>query len=670
MKKVMSKIMAIIMLFSVSIGTMGSVAPVSAAAYSITIKIDGKKVAFKYQPQKITYGYIAQAGVIVPKLGGKCVYSKSKKTITITKGKVKLTFNVNSTRVLNGTKKEYSKVKAVLKSNVPFVDVVYLSTKLGYKYLAYSSTDKCLRINKVKPKPATPTPTKTPNPIATPTLTPTATAKPTPIPTPTLTPTPAPTKTPTPTATPTKTPTPSPTPSATPKPSVTPAPSATPTPTATPTPSTTGGPGLQSVLKMYITQNNPSEGIMKPPMAAPRLMSCKITDQTGNVSYMGDTTGTICGRGNSTWYNAQPSDWSKGPIKKAPFKIEFPSKVEMLGMGADKTWVLLANRTDKTMIRNAIALDIASKLSFQFTSRYRWVELYLNGDYKGLYQLADQVEESDTRVSIQNLVVNDPQPSFLLEWDDKVRNDDWMYNLSNWPSTIDPGGQPVANKDYFYFTVSNNTQHSFVFKYPKEKDLATVPGDAARTYIKNYIASANTAMKNAATSSDYLNYIDVNSFYDFYIVNEFTNNFDCSSHSSIYMYKPKDGKLTMGPVWDFDLSMGSASGSINAQQWLMTGSPWFASLLKNATFKQGLKARWNAVKSIVKAQGFDDVDNLASVVGAAAQRNHDKWKELSINTYDTSTSVPLPGTYSGEISRLKTWLSTKYTWLDTQINKW
>ena len=651
MKQVIRRIIAIIMAFSVSFGMMGSVAPVSAAAYPITIKIDGKKVAFKYQPQKVTGGYIAQASIIALKLGGKCVYSKAKKSVTITKGKLKLVFNINSSSVLSGTKKEYSKVKAILKSNVPFVDVVYLATKLGYKYFAYSGTLKCLSILKAKPKPATPTPTKVPG------QTPTPTATPTRVPT-----------SPTPSATPTKRPTPTPTPTKMP----TPTPTLTPTPIATPlaTQLPTTAPGIKAVLKMYITQNNPSEAIMKPPMAAPRLMSCKITDQAGIVTYMGDTSGTICGRGNSTWYNAQPKDWSAGPIKKAPFKIEFPVKVEMLGMGADKTWVLIANRTDKTLIRNAIAFDIASKLSFQFTVRYRWVELYLNGVYKGLYQLTDQVEESNTRVNIQAMATNDPQPSFLVEWDDKVRNDDWMYNPSNWPSTIDPNGQPVLNKDYFSLTVSNNSIHSFVLKYPKQKDLDLVAGDAARTYIKNFLTSANTAIKNAATSADYLNYIDVNSFFDFYIVNEFTNNFDCSSHSSIYMYKPKDGKLTMGPVWDFDLSMGAAKGSIEAQQWLMTGSPWFTSLLKNATFKQRLKERWNEVKSIVKEKSIDNIDNLASIVGAAAQRNHDKWGEIAINTYDSTTIVPLPGTYSGEITRLKTWVTTKFAWLDAQINKW
>ncbi len=76
------------------------------------------------------------------------------------------------------------------------------------------------------------------------------------------------------------------------------------------------------------------------------------------------------------------------------------------------------------------------------------------------------------------------------------------------------------------------------------------------------------------------------------------------------------------------------------------------------------------MKSIVKEKSIDNIDNLASIVGAAAQRNHDKWGEIAINTYDSTTIVPLPGTYSGEITRLKTWVTTKFAWLDAQINKW
>lgn len=608
MKKIICGFMtSVLLLTSVFQGFLFS-GKVSAANTSITIKLEGRKLVFKKSPLKVPGGYSAQANILIKKLGGKYKYDKKKKIVYLTKGKSKLAFYINSKKVMIGKKKENAKVKAVLKSNIPYIDVLYTAKKLGYPYSKYVAVNKSLEIYKKKPV-ATPSPVK-----------------------------------------------------------ITSVPQVTPTPV----------PWKSDVMKMYIVQDDPALGILKSPMAAPRDMAIKVVDGNDESKVqLAQTKGTIEGRGNSSWYGAQPKDWWQGPVKKAPFKLVFSNKVNMLGMGAAKKWVLLANRYDKSLIRNTIAFDIGGALSFAFTPRYRFVELYLNGDYKGLYTVTDQMEQDDIRVNIKNAAANDPEPAFMLEWDQKVNNDNWMFEM---PGAIEgPADAPKLGRDYFMMTNIDNGLYTngvqgvpFVYKYPKAKDLDTVPNDAARKYIQNYMTTASAAMKNCAGNNNYKNYIDVESFYDFYLVNEFAYNCDAASHSSIYMYKKKDGKLCMGPIWDFDISMGAVSATINPKAWLMNGgNGWYRSLIRdNSEFRTGLKARWNEVKSLIKEKSIDAIDGRVSFMGDAAKRNHVRWGELSLNLWDTSNAVPLPKTYEEEINYLKNWLNIRYAWLDSEINKW
>ena len=102
---------------------------------------------------------------------------------------------------------------------------------------------------------------------------------------------------------------------------------------------------------------------------------------------------TIKGRGNSTW----------GMAKK-PYRIKFNKKRNFLDMPAKaKKWVFLANHADKSLMRNAIALEIGSMLEFEFTPRFRFVDFYLNNSYKGNYLITDQVEVYKNRVPVEEM---------------------------------------------------------------------------------------------------------------------------------------------------------------------------------------------------------------------------------------------------------------------------
>ena len=130
----------------------------------------------------------------------------------------------------------------------------------------------------------------------------------------------------------------------------------------------------------------------------------------------------IRGRGNSTW-----------SFPKKPYQIKFDNKENVLGMPKDKKWILLANYSDKTMLRNELAFDLSRYSNLNWTSESRFVELFINNEYLGVYQIAQKVEESSNRVNIGD-------NGYLLEVDQLSRldPDDVFFETNNYLFNINP----------------------------------------------------------------------------------------------------------------------------------------------------------------------------------------------------------------------------------------
>ena len=224
----------------------------------------------------------------------------------------------------------------------------------------------------------------------------------------------------------------------------------------------------------------------------------------------------IRGRGNSTW-----------TFPKKPYQIRFEDKQSILGMAKDKKWILLANYSDKTMLRNEVAFNLSRFSNLDWTPDSRSVELYINHEYVGVYQIVQKVEETSNRVNIGN-------DGYLLEVDQLSRLDE----------------------DDVYFE-SNN--YLFNIKEPKLD-----AGDDEYNIINEYIQlTENTLLGDNFTGAGegYEKYIDVASFIDWYLINEVTKDNDAIFFSSVFMNYIPGGKLKMGPVWDYDISLGNISYS-------------------------------------------------------------------------------------------------------------
>jgi len=294
----------------------------------------------------------------------------------------------------------------------------------------------------------------------------------------------------------------------------------------------------------------------------------------------------IKGRGNSTWTN----------FPKKPYRLKFDSKAAMLGMPAAKNWVLLANYDDKTLIRTKIAFELARRLKSDFAPQSRFVEVVMNGEFLGNYLLTSQVEVNENRVNITELksAATNITGGYLIELDSRLDADYWFKTpLKNLP---------------------------FVVKSPED---ITAPQLA---YIKDYFQKTEEALY-AANWTDpvngYAKYIDAESFMRWYMVEEIVKNPDSWDFSSIFYYKDVNGKLSMGPVWDFDLSGGNCDYSPVRffTDWYSRNAVWMIQLAKDPAWNFKFRKKWAAVRPKEVQQVIADIDYYSSYLKLSQARN-------------------------------------------------
>ena len=207
-------------------------------------------------------------------------------------------------------------------------------------------------------------------------------------------------------------------------------------------------------------------------------------------------------------------------MPKKPYKIKFEKKQKIFGIsGKYKNWALLANHYDKSLIRNSLAFKISEIIGLEFTPRCEPVDVILNGNYRGNYFICDQIEVKEGRVDIEKITEDDITGGYLLEIDGRAMKED-KYFLSD---------RGLIGE----------------IKYPDSDDITK----KQENYIKLYLNKMETNVYKGN-----LDYLDLNSFYRYFIMQEFCADID-SVWSSFHVTKRKgEDKLYFGPVWDYDLS--------------------------------------------------------------------------------------------------------------------
>lgn len=320
-----------------------------------------------------------------------------------------------------------------------------------------------------------------------------------------------------------------------------------------------------------------------------------LEEADGNVIYNGKLT-QIKGRGNSTW----------GYIKK-PYQIKLDKKTDLINSGdsakKNKTWVLLANAFDKTLIRNAFSLDIAKYLGL-VTPNYKYIELFYDGEYRGSYLVCEKVQINTGRLEIKNLedsnTVEDETAQAVEKNSFGLK---YYYNPTATCSDDITGGYLLEEDTCFY-----NEENSW-FETPFGSEVVIKSPEFCTKEQAKYISELFCSMCKAAENGKYnskkfSDYADVESFAADYVLNEYTANYDFMI-SSTYFFLPEKGnakyenKFYAGPAWDFDCALGIKFKDTNNSRSDATHINFYdKEYFKNEEIRSTEAAQWKKIENV------------------------------------------------------------------------
>jgi hypothetical protein len=380
---------------------------------------------------------------------------------------------------------------------------------------------------------------------------------------------------------------------------------------------------------------------------------------------------------------------------KKSFAFEFrdnkgeAEEVSVLGMPKDEEWNLIANVVnhwggdswDKSMLFNYVGYTISRKTG-HYASRLDYVELVLNGQYMGLYTLGEKLKKAKYRIAIESndsLETTDNQ-SFIIAIDkanplekEKLKTAK-SWDMSNHfhytPASSFRSDYGVDRKKLGFepFNKENKPKEIyFNYEYPKAKNI----NSTQKEYIKNYINAFETALLTvdfAKEKRNYENYIEVESFIDYFLVNELCKNID-AYRLSTFLHKTKEGKLKMGPVWDMNIGFNEG-GRIPDNDWVINYQKyvqddnwsmpfWWTRLMEDPIYVQKTKERWRQLrKTSLNNEVLLDIVNSKNnelSVNGAWERNARKWdKKGKIN-------------HTKAVNELQKFLVHRANWMDETL---
>lgn len=368
-------------------------------------------------------------------------------------------------------------------------------------------------------------------------------------------------------------------------------------------------------------------------------VSASFTLTLGTKQYQSgdfEGTGSIKGRGNTSW--GQP---------KKPYSIKLDSKKSLLDIPKTKKYAIVASYEDHSFIRNYMTYKAGLMLDgIGYVPKCEFVEVYLNGSYNGIYLLVERVDIESNKIDIEEATADELTGGYLIEKDvrDKIDfSSDLWFNCPYWAN---------PNKDYF------------VLKTPEPSDTALA--NQMRQYLENHMQKVHDAIMGISSES-YTQYVDVDSWIDFIIVQELAKNIDGNMKTSCYMYKQaQDDKLYFTAPWDFDLAYGRAEWT-NADQAhndyydcpsgtgttgfmvLNSSSPWFDTLYDDhEEFSSALKAKYAQYRRSIVPAMLAMIDEQAAYLSTAMPQDEALWHR----------------NFHEGLAYLRTWFNSRVAWLD------
>ncbi len=348
----------------------------------------------------------------------------------------------------------------------------------------------------------------------------------------------------------------------------------------------------------------------------------------------------VKGRGNTSWN-----------FPKKSFTIKLAEKNNLLGLGKSRNWTLVSSYQDKTLMRNEVAAHLSELLGLP-TMSTRSVDLWLNGTYWGTYLLIEKIEFENNRLDYPDYdeVDNPADAGLLLEWDGHVgevsseQKDQWVQVSEH--TYYDS----VANINFIRLDSSYIVIHK-----PNADNILFEHIERAETIIMQ----THDALK--AHDFDWLErYLDLESFAAWYLVEDIMKNMDAQLHSSCYMHIGSDGVLHMGPVWDFDMSLGNANynGIDDSTGEYISTKRWFKYLMETEEFCQlvsdMLTNHEDELDSIP-----DYMDTYATMLERSQTFNFERWDILDVKVGYNPQNIVDANTYQKQIDFMKDFYITR-----------
>lgn len=376
-------------------------------------------------------------------------------------------------------------------------------------------------------------------------------------------------------------------------------------------------------------------------------LTCSVTVDYEDTQYEFESApAKIRGRGNSSW----------GMPKKS-YKLKFDSKVDLFGNGSAKTWTLIANYCDPSLARNYLAYSVGSLFETQpYTTSTQFVQLYLNGEYNGVYLVCEQVQTGKTRVNIdEDFDVVDT--GYLLELDVRIEGEQWLDYVSVYDSHF-------------------KTRH-YQIKSPDPEDVADAGYDKAdyAQFIGEYLSSCMDALVSG-TYQEICGLVDVESFAESYILNELFNPQDVGD-SSFFIYKKKGGKIYSGPVWDYDISTGNCdypsgfytqdlSSNPNCL-WAKELNPWYYYLLRHEEFKTLVAQKLAHYSKTIEEKITQCVEYLYRREDAF-KKNFEVWNIIGTYVWPNPSALVNLKSWRAHVNYVQSWLAKSLKYMKSVYN--
>lgn len=376
------------------------------------------------------------------------------------------------------------------------------------------------------------------------------------------------------------------------------------------------------------------------------IADINIYDGGNNVTVLGQNGETSKARLRYRGRSSLSFD-KKGYLIKFIDEQNLKINKSLLGMPEESDWVLHGPFIDKSLIRNYMWYNIGQEIMGQ-APKTRFIELYVDNVYQGLYLAVEAVTQSkESRVLISKNNKNSIATSYLLQLDTDTGNEISYLN---------------SFSDYTY--KFDNEEIHITIKYPKEEDITPEK--------KNFIHDDFSKFEKMLYSYDYKEYskyIDVDSFVNYLIINEFTHNID-AGYVSTYIYRDISGKYKMY-IWDFNSANNNYEMNLldENQEFDFDTNLWYEMLIKDPEFTEKVIERYKELRKTYLSDEYinEYIDDTIKYLGPAIERNFSVWGytfQQPINSFVTITN---PQNHIEAINQLKYSIKERATWLDKNI---